>query len=1325
MVKQAQKSYGHKELEISIRQRWKETDAYNKTKAMREQKGLDYYFIDGPPYTTGNIHIGIALNKSLKDAYIRYLRMRGYNVRGQPGFDMHGLPIEVLVERSMRIKDKREIEKLGIDKFVTACRNYALDFQRKMTEQFIELGVWMDWDNPYLTIKNEYIDAAWWTIAKAHEKGLLTEDDAVLPWCPRCQTVLAESEIEYWDESDPSIYVMFPVLGEKETYLLIWTTTPWTLPANIAIAAHPDFNYARVLVSKGERDFTIIALQERISDLMAFIQPETYNVQSVFSGKTLEGIQYKSPLYEDVELQRTITGDWVHRVVLSKIVTAENSGLVHIAPGHGREDFETGKEYGLPVVCPVDELGVFTDEAGNFKGMSIKEANQIITFALKNKNMLFHSDKIVHRYGHCWRCKNSIIYRPTRQWFLKVSLLKERMIEELQNVKWTPEWVGSGRMREWVENARDWCISRQRYWGIPIPVWRCSCGSMKVISTSAQLNGAEGFTPGMDLHRPWIDAVKLKCEVCGGSMLRVTDVLDVWFDSGVCSWAQLNYPSDENEFKRWFPCKWITEAYEQTRGWFYSQLGAGVITMDRCPYQSVLAHGLIIDDKGHKMSKSSGNATTPKEMIDKYGADSLRFYLLKSGPVWDDLLFSKEGVRNTNRTLNVLWNVYVFSTTYMALDNYNPKKYTYQELLPTMKPEDKWMISVTESMKKRVTAYMDEYNIHKVCRELEHYILEDLSRWYVKLVRDRVWIEGENKDKYAVYYTLHQSLVTIAQLMAPITPHIAEEIYGNIEGWQPTVNMCEWPEANEQAIDPQLEKNMEIVRTAIEAASRARQEAGTKLRWPLKRAIVVSTDEKVAKALEAMKTLFLSQANVKSLKIFLPGEEWEELDMEVLPNPDAIGNQYRQWATKIAAMLRMQNPRDVKAGIEKGNFSLGIEGQVIRIFPNMVKFSYKPPSTMKASEFEGGKIYIDLEMSPELKSEAFARELIRRIQDMRKELALNVEEYIESTVVCEETLKKMLSTRVDMICKETRSHKLQFRDVPVGECIIEWGIGEFSVIIGVTPLRVAEKTEILLSLGIPGMERDKAKALVFAGYTSADKLKYASPEELIKVRGISRELAEAIHSHLKNPPKTVPVSGIPGMVVGPHPPQQSDIPPPPDDEQNYPSVAPTQPAPAHVPVKLARQKTLELKNSYIYMIKDVNSDDAYKFFTDGLQKGAAGFCITRSFPDRIREKYNVKDVPVIWLTNAPKENAMRPKDLEKLSLAIDHFLKSKGEGSIIMLDCIEYLVTNNNFSIVLRFLQSLRDMVAINKAVLIITANPATFEPQQFNLIESEVDVSI
>ncbi|MEW6069496.1 MAG: isoleucine--tRNA ligase, partial [Candidatus Thermoplasmatota archaeon] len=763
MVKQVTSKYDFKALEQKIANYWAENNVYEKVKKERE-KGKDYYFIDGPPYTSGLVHLGTAWNKIIKDVVIRYLRMNNLNVRDQPGYDMHGLPIEVQVEKALGIKNKKEIESFGVEKFVSKCKDFALEYMGKMTSQFSSLGVWLDWEKPYITITNDYIESAWWTLKKAYEKGLLFQALRVLTWCPRCETALAEAEIEYWDEKDYSIYVKFKLKG-REGFLLVWTTTPWTLPANLAVAVHPEFNYVE---AKFDNKDILILVEERLDDVMRIGNYEGYEILKRYKGRELEEVAYSHPLAEEVPIHKEME----HGVILADFVTSENTGLVHIAPGHGEEDFEAGKSYNLEPFSPVLENGVFDKQAGKYSGLNIKDANPIIIEDLKRKNLLLASDWVVHRYGHCWRCSTPIIYRATKQWFLKVTSLKEKMLEELEKVKWYPEWAGLSRFKEWVSGARDWCISRQRYWGIPLPIWFCEkCNNLRIVTSRKELNI-------QDLHRPSIDKVILECDKCRSKMHRVNDVVDVWLDSAVCSWAQLNYPKTDEEFNRWWPCEFITEAHDQTRGWFYSQLVASTIAFDQAPYKSVLVHGWALDEKGVAMSKSLGNIIAPEEVIEKYGIDALRFYLLSASPLWEDLPFSWDSVKNANRMFSILWNVYIFAATYMSLDKFENLELT--EIQKYLRDEDKWLLSRLESLKKIADEEFKNYNLHKVCRAIENFVLEDLSRWYVRLVRDRTWVEEKTNDKLAVYKVLYEALVTIAKLLAPIAPFISEEIYLNI-----------------------------------------------------------------------------------------------------------------------------------------------------------------------------------------------------------------------------------------------------------------------------------------------------------------------------------------------------------------------------------------------------------------------------------------------------------------------------------------------------------------------------------------------------------------
>ncbi|MGD9491071.1 MAG: isoleucine--tRNA ligase, partial [Methanoregulaceae archaeon] len=579
-MKEVTSSYNASEIEETIQEYWKKEQVFEKTRELRSS-AEDFFFVDGPPYTTGTIHLGTAWNKIIKDSVLRYTRMCGRNVIARAGYDMHGLPIEVRVEQELGFSSKKDIETFGIGKFIDKCRDFAGKNKDLMSEQFRRLGVWMDFDDPYQTINPEYIEAAWWTLKRAHEEGRLEKGYRVVNWCPRCATAIADAEVEYWDETDPSIYVKFPINDRDGEYLVIWTTTPWTLPANVAVAVHPDIVYARVEAKKNSTSEILWMAEELVEPVLRSGRYQDYSILEKRPGEDMTEFTYRSPLDSVVPLQREIS----HRVVTADFVALENTGLVHIAPGHGWDDYLLGCSEGLDIVCPVDPCGNFTEDAGVLSGMFIKAADPVVLEELGDH--LLARDSVVHRYGHCWRCKTPIIFRATEQWFLKASELKDRMLEEVKEVTWFPDWAGSARFHDWIKEARDWCISRQRYWGIPIPIWQCrACGDTRVFGTMRELGEASGSTL-TDPHRPYVDQVMVRCR-CGGEMYRVEDIFDVWFDSAVASWATLRFPGHREDFDRLWPADFITEGQDQTRGWFYSQLGASTIAFDRPPYRSVL-----------------------------------------------------------------------------------------------------------------------------------------------------------------------------------------------------------------------------------------------------------------------------------------------------------------------------------------------------------------------------------------------------------------------------------------------------------------------------------------------------------------------------------------------------------------------------------------------------------------------------------------------------------------------------------------------------------------------------------------------------------------
>ncbi|MEM2924067.1 MAG: isoleucine--tRNA ligase [Methanocellales archaeon] len=1044
MVKEIIAHYDAIQVEKEVMQFWLDNDVYKKVRELRSS-GQRFFFVDGPPYTTGRIHLGTAWNKILKDAILRYKSMKGFNLFDRAGWDMHGLPIEVKVEAYLGFKSKKEIEQFGIDKFVSECKRFALEHMKTMTQQFQRLGSWLNWENPYMTIKNEYIEAAWWTLKKAWEQGLLEQGKRVVNWCPRCETAIADSEVEYWDEEDPSIYVKFPVIGEENTYLVIWTTTPWTIPANLAVAAHPSFEYVKVRVIKNGKEEKLILASAQAEAVLRKGNYEHFEIVERMLGEDLAKLNYEHPLKKQVPKQ-----EFIHRVYLADFVTAENTGLVHIAPGHGLEDFYLGLEKGLPIFCPVDSAGCFTEEAGEYRYKYTREANSDIISDLEKQGYLLSNEKILHRYGHCWRCKTPIIYLATEQWFIKVSELKQKMLEEVDKITWYPDWAGYARFKDWISGVRDWCISRQRYWGIPLPIWKCeSCKAIEVIGTIQELEEKAGVTCG-DLHRPYVDEIELPCK-CGSKMKRVSDVFDVWFDSAVASWAALNFPRDTQQFEKWWPADFITEGHDQTRGWFYSQLGASLVAFGKAPYKSVLMHGFTLDEQGRKMSKSLGNVVAPEDVIEKFGADTLRFYVLSSNAPWEDLRFNWEEVMNANRFLNIFWNVHRFPLPYMELDKFDPAKVKYADVEQYLRYEDKWILSRLQSLIKEVTTSIEGYQIHKATRLLSEFILEDLSRWYVQLIRPRTWVEREDLDKLAAYYTIYNVLKTVVKLIAPFTPFIAEKIYRNlvITSDPNSVHMCDYPIADETLIDRELELDMRIAREIVEASLNARQKSKRKLRWPVRRIIISPRDERVVKAAKKLARVIQDQANSKEIIVLNLNENWREIGLEVVPNPSAIGPKFKAKAAVVMNALRNLNGFKLK---DKPSFELEIDGESFTITQDMVSYREKIPENLAAADFTLGRVYVDITLDEDLEAEGYSREILRRIQDMRRELKLEIEELVDVSIEIDvNRIKGYIEKWRDYIKHETRARNLEFTQAK--GFVKEWIIEDVNLKIGLERLK--------------------------------------------------------------------------------------------------------------------------------------------------------------------------------------------------------------------------------------------------------------------------------
>jgi len=895
------------EQEKKILEFWKKKNIYQKAKSLRK-KAKKFYFLDGPPYATGYIHIGTAMNKILKDFFIRFFRMSGFDVRDQPGYDTHGLPIENKVEKKLNFKSKGDIEKFGIENFNAECKKFATQFIGVMNEQFSDLGVWMDWNHPYLTLTNEYIEGAWFTFKKGFEKGLLYKDNYSVHVCPHCETAVAYNEIEYTQLTDPSIYVKFAVKDKKNEFLVIWTTTPWTIPSNTGIMVKPDADYVKTKVG----DEVLIMAKQLLETVMGKLKISDYEVVETLKGKDLEGVRYEHPLKELFPFMKNLKN--AHRVVLSdQFVTLEDgTGLVHTAPGHGQEDYKVGKETGLPAVSPLKLNGRFDETCGKYAGVFAKDADKMMIQELKEKNALLHEEKVTHDYPLCWRCESPLLMMAIPQWFFKVTKIRQKLIEENKKINWVPDWAGQ-RFHNWLESLGDWPISRQRYWGIPLPIWICEkCGEIAVIGSIKELPKKL-----KDLHRPFIDEVTLKCKRCKGVMRRVEDVLDVWFDSGVSSWAPLGYPSDEKLFKKLWPVDFILEGVDQIRGWWNSSIITSVISFDRSPFKNILFHGFVLDAHGNKMAKSKGNVVNPEDVIKKHGRDVLRFYFLNGAP-WDDYYFEWKDADEMAKSFVVVRNTFNFVKTYVTKVG-KPKG---------LKAEDKWILSKLNSLVDNCTQYNNSFNVHKSSKEILDFILNDFSRWYIKIIRDRVWPTYEGKDKLSAFYTLFTVTRTLNLLLAPICPFLAEDVFQNmikpLKKDVESVHLLDWPKVEKKLINKKLEEEMEVVKNIVESCQAARQKANLKLKWPVRNVLVVSKEKNVASAVKDLNEVLLNMCNCKKIKIAeeAPVEKFSEAEFgfgKVLVEKDmdeelVEESMFRELVREIQG-LRKKNGFNVKQSI--------------------------------------------------------------------------------------------------------------------------------------------------------------------------------------------------------------------------------------------------------------------------------------------------------------------------------------------------------------------------------------------------------------------------
>ena len=1003
------------EREREVEKFWRDNHIFEKSIEDRKDAPT-YMFYDGPPTANGKPHIGHALTRVIKDMIPRYRTMKGYKVPRKAGWDTHGLPVEIEVEKELGINGKEQIEKYGVAPFIEKCKESVWKY-KSMWEQFSNvIGFWADMDDPYVTYHNSYIESEWWALKQIWDKGLLYKGFKVVPYCPRCGTPLSSHEVAqgYKDVKERSAIVRFKKKDE-DVYFLAWTTTPWTLPSNVALCVNPDEEYSKVK----QGDYTYILA----SALVETVLKDDYTVLKNYKGKELEGIEYE-PLWGGLNVK----GKAWYVVCDSYVTLTDGTGIVHIAPAFGEDDSRIGRNYNLPFVQLVDAQGNLTKET-KWEGVFVKDADKLVLKDLEENGKLFDAPVFEHSYPHCWRCNTPLIYYARESWYIKMTAVKEDIIRNNNTINWIPESIGKGRFGDWLENIQDWAVSRNRYWGTPLNVWICECGHMHSIGSIEELKSMSKNCPeDIELHRPYIDAVTITCPECGKEMRRTPEVLDAWFDSGSMPFAQHHYPFENKEkFEAQYPADFISEAVDQTRGWFYSLLAISTLIFNRAPYKNVIVMGHVQDEDGQKMSKSKGNAVDPMDALNKFGADAIRWYFYVNSAPWLPNRFHDKAVEEGQRKfLGTLWNTYAFYVLYADIDNFDPTKYSLEyDKLSVM---DKWLLSKLNTLVKTVDEYLGNYKITETARALQSFT-DDMSNWYVRRCRERFWAKGMEQDKINAYMTLYTALITLSKISAPMIPFMTEEIYQNLvrsvdKNAPESIHLTDFPAVNEEFIDKDLEVSMDEVLDIVVLGRAARNSANIKNRQPIGNMYVKAENVLSPFYVEIIE----DELNVKAVEF---KDDVEELvSYSFKPQLKTVGPKYGKLLGKIKESLsNLDGHKAMQELNADGALNFDFDGEKVVLGREDLLIETAKNDNFVTEADNKVTVVLDIRLDDALLEEGFVRELISKIQTMRKEAGFEVVDHIVLSQSGNERIAEIIKKNEAVIKNDTLADEIVYNNV--------------------------------------------------------------------------------------------------------------------------------------------------------------------------------------------------------------------------------------------------------------------------------------------------------
>lgn len=1013
--------------EKAIVEFWKKNDIFEKS--IEHRDGCERFtFYDGPPTANGKPHIGHVLTRAIKDLIPRYRTMKGYKVLRKAGWDTHGLPVELEVEKALGISGKPEIEKFGIEDFIKKCKASVFTYQSEWEEMSDRVGFWADMENPYVTYHNDYIESVWWALRQIWDKGLLYKGHKIMPYCPRCGTSLSSHEVAqgYKDVKENSLIAKFKVLGKDNEYILAWTTTPWTLPSNLALCVNPHEKYVRFTIEGDENNTVYIMAEALIKSV--FGEDAKANILNEYTGEELKGTEYE-PLYSFVKPDKK-----AYYVIADDYVTMEDgTGVVHTAPAFGEDDARVCKANGLPFINLVDHQGNFVKETGEWAGTFVKDADKLVIRDLKERNLCFAVIPFEHSYPFCWRCDTPLLYYACDTWFIEMTKVRDRLLANNETVNWMPDNIKHGRFGNFLENIIDWGLSRTRYWGTPLPIWECECGHRHVVGSIAELKEMGINCPDdIELHKPYVDNIKLRCEKCGGEMKRVPEVIDCWFDSGSMPFAQLHYPFENKEaFEQNFPADFISEAIDQTRGWFYTLMAISTLLFDKSPYKNVVVLGHVQDEKGIKMSKHKGNVIAPMDILNDQGSDAVRWYFYSNSAPWLPNRFSAKNVSEAQRKfLGTLWNTYCFYVLYANIDEFDPTKYNFDDLNLTVM--DKWILSKLNNVVKTVDDYLNEYKITEATRAMNEFV-DELSNWYVRRSRSRFWASELTDDKICAYMTLYTVLVEFAKVSAPFIPFMTEEIYQNLvrsvdENALESIHMCDFPKYDEKYNFAEIEQEMDAIRKVVILGRAARNEANIKNRQPLSK-LFIQTDNKIN---ADYVNIILEELNIKDVELTKDASGFISYNFK--PQMRTMGPKYGKLMRPIFDEIAKMDGAEVMETLNSDKpLCLNVQGTDVEVFKDDVLIDTQQKDGFVSASDAGFTVVLDTNLTDELIEEGFVREIISKIQTMRKDSGFEVTDRISVVFDGSEKIEKIFAANDAEIKSQTLADSIDAGDVKDGK----------------------------------------------------------------------------------------------------------------------------------------------------------------------------------------------------------------------------------------------------------------------------------------------------